>query len=102
MGVPRGTWLATIAFSVANNISGNKILFDVAAAFGSDIIAKAEYKLPKEGAFLAEFEFSHLKPHLPLELRSFLLHGAIEGEFKLKKVVLELQKGPGYNQGIET
>ncbi len=91
MGLPRGTWLATIAFSVANNMSGNKIMFDVAAAFGADIVTKAECNLPEKGDFLAEFEFHHVKPHLPLELRSFLMQGAIEGRFSFKNVIFRLQ-----------
>ena len=66
-------------------------MFDVSAASGVEILARADYDVPKEGTFLAELKFHNQKPHLPLELRSFLSEGAIEGRFEFHNVLLQVQ-----------
>ncbi len=91
MGLPRGKWHGSISISVFDNLSGNGIMFDVAAACGADVLWKAEYSLPKAGAYLAELEFHVSHPHLPVEIRSFLTQGAIEGSFRFENVILRPQ-----------
>jgi hypothetical protein len=91
LGLPRGTWVAKISFIISANLSGNKLMFDVAADSGKEIIGRADYDMPKEGTFVAKLTFHHHRPHLTLELRSFLLQGAIEGSFEFHNVLLKLQ-----------
>ncbi len=91
LGLPRGRWNAELAFSVWDNLSGNRILIDISTNSGETVLAKKEYILPKEGAFKCKLSFETVQSHLAIEIRTFLVQGAIEGSFCFQEVGLTRQ-----------
>lgn len=81
MHLPSGTWRADVTFSVERNYSGNSIVVDVLADGKIAVVGKGP--LPASGRFSVNLEFEVTKPHLPVEVRTFVAEGAIEGEFEL-------------------
>ena len=81
MHVPPGQWTATIAFSVAENISGNRMTFDVGEQ--GKPIAMAQVDLPVSGRYKISLDFDINEPRRFVEVRGMLMFGAIEGWFSL-------------------
>ncbi len=88
-GLPRGKWNATVAFSTADNASGNRLGLDVSQNSGRDILANGEMELPLSGSYSCEVTFTNINPHLPIELRLASKQGAIEGELCFQGVKFE-------------
>ncbi|WP_104662860.1 hypothetical protein [Ensifer adhaerens] len=86
MHLPSGNWRADVTFSVDKNFSGNKIVVDVLA--DGKIAALGKSPLPASGSFTVHLEFEVTRPHMPVEVRTFIGEGAIEGEFELVDVTL--------------
>lgn len=86
MHLPGGAWRADVTFSVANNYSGNTLIVDVLADGAMAVLGKSE--LPANGSFTVHLEFEVNRPHMPVEVRTFIGTGAIEGEFELVDITL--------------
>ncbi len=86
MHLPSGVWRAEVTFSVEKNFSGNSIVVDVLA--DGEIAVLGKSPLPTSGSFTVQLEFEVTRPHVPLEVRTFIGTGAIEGEFELVDVTL--------------
>jgi hypothetical protein len=81
--LPAGRWQADIRFSVADNISGNKLKVDIMT---DRIIFEGTCPLPSRGSFQLAVAFDVTEPRLPIELRFHNESGAIEGTFDLHGV----------------
>ena len=86
LGLPRGSWTATLHVSVANNMSGNEFLIVVSQDRGRDVRAKARARLPSFGSYSCDVSFLVEQPHVPIEVSIASKEGGIEGEFYLKQV----------------
>ncbi len=95
LSLPVGAWRACVQFEVADNLSGNELEADVFAPNSQLLLAKCVAKLPVLGHFQFALEFLNADPGAPLEFRIFLLKGAIEGHFVLRRVKLEPIAGVG-------
>ena len=84
--LPEGYWRAELRFSVKNNWSGNTILMDVLS--GGEVLAEGKIELPANGLFSVSLPFEVAEAAAPLEVRSTMLSGAIEGEFQLLDVIV--------------
>jgi|GEM_PF-5274075 len=83
LGLPRGAWVATPRFRVADNQSGNVITFDIVSDCGS---AKGKCALPPEGVFACDIAFDVTEPRHGIEIRISISQGAIEGTLELLDV----------------
>lgn len=82
--LPKGAWIVTITIEVAENFSGNHLLVDVAAGV---VLAAGETPLPVSGVFSFELSFQIVDPFVPVEIRSQIMSGAIEGRLAMREVV---------------
>jgi hypothetical protein len=83
MCLPHGEWIVTIEIEVTENHSGNGLQVDVLA--GTDRLTSVRTDLPARGVFSFDMQFPIVEPQRPIEIRSFLLFGAIEGQFALRR-----------------
>ncbi len=84
-GVPRGSWVAAVDFTVKNNASGNRLLVEVT----SDVfLARGRCELPPAGDFQFEINFDVVEPRHGVEIRLGIMEGAIEGSIRLNRAVL--------------
>jgi len=81
--LPKGAWIVTITIEVAENFSGNHLLVDVAAGV---VLAAWETPLPVLGVFSFELAFQIVDPFVPVEIRSQIMSGAIEGRLAMREV----------------
>src|SRR5208283_1221030 len=84
--LPRGNWVATPAFSIGNNDSGNTLIIDI---FNGSVLAIGESILPARGTYTCSIPFEITDPQSPIEVRFATAQGAIEGVFSLEEVVIE-------------
>lgn len=84
--LPAGEWTAEMRFQIADNWSKNELMMEITT--GSDVLATGKSPLPTNGLFSMALPFMVTSGELPLEVRSTLMKGAIEGEFRLLDVVL--------------
>jgi hypothetical protein len=89
MHLPKGDWAATLDIELAENHSGNQLMIDVTADFGTETLAIGMIDLPIKGVFSFNIEFSIVEPRLPIEIRFYLKSGAIEGKFALRRAVIQ-------------
>lgn len=97
--LPVGNWLVELRFHVADNHSGNSIMIEVTS--GSNVLASAYGRLPPTGAFAMRVPFAVLHAHMPVEIRSVLAAGAIEGTFRLLDAIVEPQSTASQPEAIE-
>jgi hypothetical protein len=88
MHLPRGIWEARVEIEVDGNVSGNEISSDIISC-GTPAFAATKSPLPRRGVFAFNMAFEVSEPFLPLEVRIFILQGAIEGVFLLRTVELK-------------
>lgn len=86
--LPEGNWLLKLTFSVAENYSGNQLKVDVYSS-ADRVLAVTKGDLPEGGTFKTRLSFSILSSDERIEIRTFILSGAIEGRIELLSVVLE-------------
>jgi hypothetical protein len=84
--LPRGRWIATASFNIANNESGNTLAVDV---FNGKVLAVGKCTLPALGAYSCGIPFEITEPQSAIEVRFSTAEGAIEGTFTLREVVAE-------------
>jgi len=83
MHLPPGPWEMRIRFTVAENKSGNALLFEWLE--GGDIKQSARVSaLPESGQFQFSLQIRVVDPREPLQLRMSILEGAIEGIFEFE------------------
>ncbi len=85
--LPVGSWMLEIVFSVVDNESGNGLMIDVFASAGR-LLAAAKGDLPKGGTFKMQLPFTIEDAAWTIEIRTFILTGAIEGRFELISIEL--------------
>ena len=93
--LPPGGWVATIDFEVADNLSGNIIISEIASSavlhneeLSQKELARGEFGLPTSGGFTFEQAFEVVSPLKSLQIRFSTKEGAIEGSFGLRKVTV--------------
>jgi hypothetical protein len=89
--LPTGRWAADMRFFVSGNWSRNMIMMEVTA--GDKALAVGQGDLPAAGAFAMRIPFSVEEHETPVEVRSVLRSGAIEGDFRLLEIVLTPNDG---------
>ena len=82
---PVGSWIVQVVFAVVDNDSGNSLMVDVYASSGK-ILAVTKGELPRGGTFKMQLPFVVEETGCMIELRTFILSGAIEGRFELISV----------------
>ena len=87
--------MATIDFKVADNLSGNIIISEIASSavlhndeLSQIELARGEFGLPISGCFTFEQAFEVASPLESLQIRFSTKEGAIEGSFGLRKVTV--------------
>lgn len=86
--LPKGRWRAELTFSVTENLSGNIFLVDIYANADTVLVA-AKGDLPVGGTFTTRLEFEIGSALHMIEVRTFVLTGAIEGNFELLNLALQ-------------
>lgn len=89
--LPAGHWSAEMRFFVSGNRSKNFIVMEITA--GADILAIGQGELPAAGVFAMSVPFAVKEPAIPVEVRSVLRRGAIEGDFRLLEIVVTPNDG---------
>lgn len=84
--LPAGDWRVTFAFRSERNRTGNSFRFDVIA--DGEVAAKQLIEITQSGRFRLHLSFTVTDSRQPVEFRSFLEKGAIEGEFELETVTV--------------
>lgn len=84
--LPPGSWAAEVTFSIVGNYSGNQLMIDVMADGG--VVCAGRAILPEIGTFTVSLNFDVTKPKMAVEVRTFILVGAIEGQFELIDIVM--------------
>ena len=79
---PVGAWIVEVVFAVVDNDSGNTLMIDVYSSSGQ-LLAVAKGELPKGGTFKMRLPFVVEDTGWMIELRTYILSGAIEGRFEL-------------------
>jgi hypothetical protein len=87
LNLPKGRWRGRFTFYSRDNASRNSLGFDIAA--DQEIKVDRDFELHISGrfAFIAEFEIED--SFSPVEFRSFLRQGAIEGRFQPLSLTFE-------------
>lgn len=83
--LPRGSWIATVSFEVSQNLSGNLLKIDI---YYDGVIGEWTCELPKNGNYTFDLPFEILDPRHAVQIRFYIMQGAIEGIFELKRVDL--------------
>ena len=83
--LPHGIWIAEISFEVRENFSGNVLKVDI---YHDGIIGVWTFRLPDKGSYTFELPLDVFEPRHPIQIRFYLMEGAIEGIFDLKQVNL--------------
>jgi hypothetical protein len=86
MHLPRGEWDITIEIEVNENYSGNHLQVDLLS--GTKVLSSLHAELPIRGIFSFNIQVAITEPQHAIEIRFFLLSGAIEGVFALRPVRL--------------
>ena len=86
--LPRGAWRATVKFEVIENRSGNEMEADV--AIGAEVVSRGRFALSAFGVYKFSLDFVVENQNLPIEIRLQILKGAIEGDFNLLNILVEL------------
>ncbi|MHC5654072.1 hypothetical protein [Stappia sp. ICDLI1TA098] len=92
-----GDWEADIAFAVFDNLSGNSLMIDIVADGAIASVGRAE--LPAEGLFRVRLPFRVSEPQQPVEVRTVMLTGAIEGAFQPVHVVMTRRRDDAQADG---
>ena len=79
-----GRWSVRALFRVRDNISGNKVEFDVVQE--GERLAYGRFDLPQHGVFEVDTSIFNLHPERSLEFRLRMLEGAIDGGLILDSV----------------
>lgn len=87
--LPKGVWVVEVTFTIQGNVSGNEFLMDVMANGG--VTARGNAEMPEKGTFTTKLEFSVEKSEMAIEVRTFIMRGAIEGQFELIDITLSCQ-----------
>ncbi len=85
--LPCGHWRARFTFHSTDNASINRIAFDIAT--DQEIKVDRMFDVDASGIFAFECEFEVHDPYSPLEFRTFLRQGSIEGTFTPLSLTLE-------------
>jgi hypothetical protein len=87
--------VATVAFQVFENFSGNSISVDVYSSiamspdnFVHKQLSLAEFELPKGGTYAFDLAFDVATPLEALQIRLSTKQGAIEGSLLLREAVI--------------
>lgn len=83
--LPRGLWMAEVTFEVRENFSANELKVDICL---DDVIGEWKFQLPDKGSYSFELPLRITEPRHPIQIRFYLMQGAIEGIFDLKQVKL--------------
>lgn len=89
--LPKGKWDANVVFSVADNISGNRLFVELMS--GMDLLVGKRATLPEQGRFQIILSFEVEEPRDPIQLRMSTLEGAIEGVLSLDGVFVRSSIG---------
>jgi len=95
--LPRGEWKVRVEIEVTHNESGNHIRSELVS--GDAVVAAIHAPLPKEGVFAFDMTLTVLEPFLPIDVRIYMLYGAIEGTFLLRGV--RFDRAPARPSGTE-
>jgi hypothetical protein len=83
--LPRGSWIAEVSFEVRENFSRNVLKVDICL---DEVAGEWTFQLPETGSYTFEIPLKVLEPRHPVQIRLYLMQGAIEGIFDLKDVKL--------------
>jgi hypothetical protein len=83
--LPAGAWSANISMEVSDCFSDDQIEIDVTAR---TVLAAVRAKLPRAGVYGCQIRFQIEHPSQPVEIRSRLLTGAIEGVMRMHSIKL--------------
>lgn len=86
--LPEGTWTAEVTFSLTENYSGNTFMVDIYTN-ADEILAVSKGDLPAGGTFKTRLSFLVSSSDERLELRTFILLGAIEGRIEILSITLQ-------------
>lgn len=87
LSLPRGFWIVQIRFEISQCYSGIRLGADVLINV-AEVATSVEIDLPAVGKYSLSMTFLHRNPSWPIEVRIFLMRGAIEGCFSLGSVTL--------------
>ena len=79
--LPSGEWVAVVDLEVTGNFSGNRLLSQVFS--GEKLLHTVVAKLPVNGRFAYEMDFSIYDAFYPIQVIVAVAEGAIEGEITL-------------------
>lgn len=85
--LPAGEWRAEMRFQVVGSLSRNGITMEVTE--GLALIVSGQRELPSSGVYSMHIPFRVSNPEEPIQVRSVLPSGAIEGRFRLLEIVIE-------------
>ena len=88
--LPSGEWVAVVDLEVAGNFSGNRLLSQVFS--GEKLLHTVIAKLPVNGRFAYEMDFSIYDAFYPIQVIVAIAEGAIEGEITLHSCELRPKK----------
>jgi len=91
--LPEGDWIAEITFALTENYSGNSLMVDVYTS-ADEILAASRGELPQGGTFATHLSFRVVSSADRLELRTFVLSGALEGRIEILSVTLSRTEDP--------
>jgi hypothetical protein len=86
--VPKGLWNVTITLSTSGNISGNLFMIDIFSPASGKLLVVGKCDLPVAGAFSTKLEIDVESGAHPLEIRTFIPTGAIEGILEIVDISL--------------
>jgi hypothetical protein len=85
--LPAGTWVVTVTFEISECFSDNRMGADVCINH-TGAVAVVGFDLPVRGVFTVDMTFVHKDPNCWIEVRTWLLKGAIEGKLVLHSLSL--------------
>jgi hypothetical protein len=85
--LPKGRWNVRFTFHSAGNISSNTLGFDIAA--DHEVKVDQYFDVTASGKFAFDCEFTVDDPYAYLEFRTYVLRGAIEGQFRPLSLTIE-------------
>lgn len=98
--LPRGRWKARFTFLSKGNASSNTLGFDIVTAQHIEI--DRTFDVTVSGKFAFDCEFAINDPHSPIEFRTFLRRGSIEGRFQPLSPIVERSDSAEFAKVLES
>jgi hypothetical protein len=86
--LPAGIWVVTLKFEISECFSGNRLGADVWINPATGVVTSLDFDVPVKGIFSVDMTFVHKDPNCSIEVRVWLLTGAIEGKLSLHPLSL--------------